>query len=332
MSYLLEHPNLNAPDRGDGRYWGYPTRRGHVVDTGVVHTAENVPDLVPPDNGAEAVARYFTTSERPASYNRISDTDTRIELLDSDHVAFGVKGYRTDGRSWNNTCVQTSMATRAHSWGQVPDWWTPAILDNCARDIAELSTAEDLPLVLTNKDEANAGQRGWSTHAYLDPARRSDPGLSDLELLDLLSLAGRHQAGRVGEEPGDVIARVPVSGRRHPDGRWPTLIATADGRVAAANGAEWVGDMWQTTPNHERRPAQLNEPIVALIPWGPGYYLIAADGGVFSFAAPFPGSLGDIQLNEPIVDGGIVHDLDQDMRRLVLTAADGGTFALGTVA
>jgi hypothetical protein len=32
-----------------------------------------------------------------------------------------------------------------------------------------------------------------------------------------------------------------------------------------------------------------------------GYWLVASDGGVFSFNAPFRGSTGGVDLNEPIV-------------------------------
>jgi len=298
---------------------------------GVIHTAENAPDFEPPDNGAESIGRYFTRSTRPASYHDVVDSDSHLVLLPGDHVAFGARGTRTvDGSSWNNIGLHVSMATRAGAWGQVPDWWKPAILDNAAQVIARRSFEHELPLLLRDRDEAHRGLRGWTTHAYLDPARRSDPGMSDPELRELLALAARHQSGNIGEEPGDVIARVPVAGSAAPDGRWPTLVVTADGRVAAANGATWLGDLWQLTPNDTRRPAQLNAPVVAAVPHRSGYYLIGADGGVFAFGAPFPGSLGNLRLNEPIVDAAVVADTSTGLHRLVLTAADGGTFALGS--
>ena len=33
-----------------------------------------------------------------------------------------------------------------------------------------------------------------------------------------------------------------------------------------------------------------------------GYWLVASDGGIFAFDAPFKGSMGGSHLNEPIVD------------------------------
>jgi hypothetical protein len=51
---------------------------------------------------------------------------------------------------------------------------------------------------------------------------------------------------------------------------------------------------------------KLNSPVVGMVPTadGKGYWLIAADGGVFTFGdAAFAGSLGGTTLNKPIVGG-----------------------------
>jgi hypothetical protein len=56
-----------------------------------------------------------------------------------------------------------------------------------------------------------------------------------------------------------------------------------------------------------------------------GYWLTAADGGVFNFNAPFEGSMGDAKLNEHIV--GMASTADGEGYWLV--AADGGIFAFG---
>ena len=48
----------------------------------------------------------------------------------------------------------------------------------------------------------------------------------------------------------------------------------------------------------------LNQPIVgmAATPDGKGYWLVASDGGIFSFGdAAYAGSTGAVALNEPIV-------------------------------
>jgi hypothetical protein len=72
----------------------------------------------------------------------------------------------------------------------------------------------------------------------------------------------------------------------------------------------------------------LNAPIVgmAAAPGGGGYWLVASDGGIFSFGgAGFSGSMGGKPLNKPIVgmaavpsDGGYW-----------LVASDGGIFSFG---
>ncbi|HET7487907.1 MAG TPA: hypothetical protein VFJ85_08260 [Acidimicrobiales bacterium] len=55
----------------------------------------------------------------------------------------------------------------------------------------------------------------------------------------------------------------------------------------------------------------------------PGYWLVARDGGIFSFDAAFAGSTGNIRLNQPIV--GMAADPDGSGYWFV--AADGGVFA-----
>ncbi len=72
----------------------------------------------------------------------------------------------------------------------------------------------------------------------------------------------------------------------------------------------------------------LNAPIVgiAATPDGAGYWVVAADGGVFTFGdARFFGSLGNVSLNAPIV--GIA--ATPDGAGYWLVAADGGVFTFG---
>ena len=67
----------------------------------------------------------------------------------------------------------------------------------------------------------------------------------------------------------------------------------------------------------------LNEPIVdmATTPSGNGYWLVASDGGIFSFGdAQFHGSTGAMTLNEPITS------VVQTRLGYDLVAEDGGVF------
>ena len=65
---------------------------------------------------------------------------------------------------------------------------------------------------------------------------------------------------------------------------------------------------------------------MAATPDGKGYWLVAADGGIFSFGdAGFYGSTGSITLNEPIVGMAAT----PDGKGYWLVAADGGIFTFG---
>ena len=73
---------------------------------------------------------------------------------------------------------------------------------------------------------------------------------------------------------------------------------------------------------------KLNSPVVgmATMPAGDGYYLVAADGGVFNFgSAQFYGSMGGKPLNKPVV--GIA--VTPDGGGYWLVASDGGIFSYG---
>src|SRR5437899_922445 len=72
----------------------------------------------------------------------------------------------------------------------------------------------------------------------------------------------------------------------------------------------------------------LARPVVGIAasPGGRGYWLVASDGGIFSFGdAAFFGSTGSIRLNKPIVGGTAT----SDDRGYWLVASDGGIFSFG---
>src|SRR6185437_3266362 len=103
-----------------------------------------------------------------------------------------------------------------------------------------------------------------------------------------------------------------------------TLIAYGAGTASAATPG--VSAFGNATPFGA--PAQINQPMVGMAstPDGNGYWLVAADGGVFTFGdAGFFGSAGNIALNQPIV--GMASPPDGNGYWLV--AADGGVFTFG---
>jgi hypothetical protein len=86
-----------------------------------------------------------------------------------------------------------------------------------------------------------------------------------------------------------------------PQGGW--WLATASGGVvnSSSEGASQTGPNVQ---NHGQVTGHLNAPIVGMTstPDGQGYWLLGADGGVFSFGdATFFGSTGEMRLNGPVV-------------------------------
>ena len=101
-------------------------------------------------------------------------------------------------------------------------------------------------------------------------------------------------------------------------GYWTTFWL---GNVDAHDGAAEFG-------SPEASNIDLKKPIIGMegTPSGNGYWLVASDGGIFSYGdARFYGSTGSIQLNQPIV--GMAATPDGGGYWLV--AADGGIFSYG---
>jgi hypothetical protein len=116
------------------------------------------------------------------------------------------------------------------------------------------------------------------------------------------------------------------------------FLVGADGGVFTFGAAPFFGSLANI---------HLNAPIVDLIPWSScqadgcpdpsgydvtGYYLVGADGGVFTFGdAPFVGSLAGRHLNAPIVatSGDEECEASGCWPTFALVGADGGVFTFG---
>ena len=109
--------------------------------------------------------------------------------------------------------------------------------------------------------------------------------------------------------------RVGIADRIGGAGYWTV---SSSGKVRAYGGAPHHGDA-------DTEGITLSAPIVDIAADrdGAGYYLVAADGGVFGFAATFRGSMGGQALEEPIVGMAT----DPDGAGYWLVAADGGVFS-----
>ena len=104
----------------------------------------------------------------------------------------------------------------------------------------------------------------------------------------------------------------------------------ADGGVFSFGDAQFYGSLPQIgySPAGSGEPHELRAPLVGITSTvsGQGYWLVASDGGVFTFGdAPFYGSTGSIRLNKPVVAMATT----PDGKGYWLVASDGGIFAYG---
>jgi len=125
-----------------------------------------------------------------------------------------------------------------------------------------------------------------------------------------------------------MFARNPTPARRARTAIVGALIAVLLGAFAVmsvpaapstVSGANYLGSV---------ALSPIRRPITGMTstPTGRGYWLVADDGGVFSFGdARFYGSTGGIHLNRPVVDIASTHD----GRGYWLVASDGGVFSFG---
>jgi hypothetical protein len=118
-----------------------------------------------------------------------------------------------------------------------------------------------------------------------------------------------------------------------------TVAYYGGGHLMAADpkGGYWTVNGTGTVTSHGGAPVfgspalsglRLSQPIVgmAATPDGQGYWLVASDGGIFTFGdARFYGSTGAIHLNQPIVGMAAT----SDGQGYWLVASDGGIFTFG---
>lgn len=171
MAYLLSHPNPNAPERDNGvRYWGEPDRGGHRPRLVVIHTSQSAFDTVGTDTGAEGVAGFLSRVTRPASYHGVSDSDSAVELLPDEHVAFGTRG------GFNPVSLHECFAGDAYRWDELDADQVEARLRMAAARVRRHCNRWSIPVRRLTRSEVLDGAAGICGHADTDPDRRSDPG------------------------------------------------------------------------------------------------------------------------------------------------------------
>jgi hypothetical protein len=128
-----------------------------------------------------------------------------------------------------------------------------------------------------------------------------------------VTLTGANMGGAERVEFGEIAAHFRVVGAE-------SILATAP---ASLHGAQVVD---VTVVNAHGASAHSGSAVYRYVVPPSGYWLAAADGGIFSYgAAGFHGSLGNRHLNKPIV--AIAALANDDGYRLV--ASDGGVFCFG---
>lgn len=168
-AYLREHPNPVSR--------GYTSpRRSEPSGVAVVHTAENVPDYVAFDGGAEAVAHYETIRTTPGSYHDLVDSDSAINLVRYEDAAWH------DATGTNHHSYGVSIATRADVWPLAPAAWRAGAVEQAAQAAARYArwlharNGTVIPARRITAAEARNRVPGFISHAELDPGRRTDPG------------------------------------------------------------------------------------------------------------------------------------------------------------
>ena len=140
--------------------WYHDGRRGSVRLI-VVHSTESSER----PEGAEAVARYFATTDRKASTHRVSDNNSTVRCVDDADTAFGAAGANHDG-------LHLELCGKA---GQSAQEWTDAYsraeLEQAGSTVREWSARWDVPLRwLTITQVADGHSRGLCTHADVSKA------------------------------------------------------------------------------------------------------------------------------------------------------------------
>ncbi|WP_026874281.1 N-acetylmuramoyl-L-alanine amidase [Jiangella gansuensis] len=168
MAYLVKNPP---------RVRQFRPRRAGLWGVIGVHTAESFPDETGPDTGAENVARFIRDRTTPGCYHRLSDSDSRIEL-----VPFELATFHIGTHGLNDRTIGISAATQAAKWRSLDPDYVTAMVQNMARDAADaarwLKTEHGITVPARRITLAQAlnGQHGFLAHGDADPGRRTDPG------------------------------------------------------------------------------------------------------------------------------------------------------------
>lgn len=208
-------------------------RRNGAKPSGVclLHTAENAPDLIGPDDGAENVAAWLTRRTDHGSYHDLVDSDSIVRL-----APYSAETWHDTGT--NNHSYGVSAAVRAHEWHKLTPERRAAVVRNMAQAAAGYATwlrsssGIVVPARRITRAESRAKVPGFLGHGDSDPGRRSDPGPAfDWDLF--LS----HYAAVMGGAPVRPTPSLPAPA---------SGLLAVDGWLGPATIREWQADVGTT--------------------------------------------------------------------------------------
>lgn len=169
--YLLDNPNPYTAQ------WVFPRRgaRGKLTGTCIVHTAENMIDLVGDDAGAEGTANFIRVRADYGCYHTLVDSDSIMELVPYEYETW-------QDSETNNWAVGISAAVRADGWNSIPLARRDRIYRNLAWAAADfVKYMRDqykiaVPFKRITGQQARAGVPGFCAHGD-SGVHRTDPGV-----------------------------------------------------------------------------------------------------------------------------------------------------------
>ncbi|HXW33502.1 MAG TPA: Ig-like domain-containing protein, partial [Acidimicrobiales bacterium] len=301
-------------------YWtpGFPT-------TAPIYSVE----AYAPGTGAPTRGSPIMTVQDSSSSPQVGDSETftaTIEGPSGDSAPTGSVGWQVSGPGELFPC-ENAGAGLLTSVGNTSTATCTVTLDQAGDYTAQASYGGD-----SNYYPASASQSASTAKANvsmsLTPSATS-PYVGDAETFTATVVApsgGATPSGSVGWSVGGPTGAVACLGPSSSSliGSGSSAFASCTVSVTQAGGYEAAATY---SGNANYRPASASVPVVASAsPPDPGYWLVASDGGIFTFGdAKFHGSEGGKPLNAPIV--GMAPTPDGGGYWLV--ASDGGIFTFG---
>ena len=149
-----------------------PDRTGsHTVNKIVIHTSEQKPDPTPPDHGAEWLVKYQLNTKRNASWHVSVDADSVQWALPESYRAWHCHDI-------SQSSLGVELCLHAKDWGKIDPRYELDVLATAATVVGFWCQALEIPVNYITGTEARNAQGGITMHGWVDPGRRSDPGVS----------------------------------------------------------------------------------------------------------------------------------------------------------